>query len=221
MIPEGTKIADWTVGKETTPYVNPSSGCKLKRYLCECVCGTIKPVRESSLKEGGTSDCGCKRNARTGDRMRKHGKYSHRLYNRWWDMLRRCEDYQRKDYKHYGGRGIKVCERWRDHEIGFTNFCADMEASFIEGLEIDRIDVDGDYTPENCRWATRRTQVINKRPDSDGVKLNIVHFQGKSLCLSQWEDETGIPSYVLSDRLGKLKWSVEKALTTPVRKRKE
>lgn len=217
MIVFGSKIYDWTVLEEVEPYISPKNKIKHRRYSCHCICGTIKTVRESSLKGNQSQNCGCRRTENAKQRLRTHGNYNHRLYARWWDMHRRCQDHTRKDYIHYGGRGIRVCIRW----LVFENFLEDMGSTFQEGLELDRIDVDGDYTQQNCRWTTRRNQVINKRLDSGGAKINLIEFNGKILCLSQWADETGIPARVLSDRLTKLRWDVEKALTTPVRKRKE
>lgn len=221
MITFGTKIHDWIVFEEAEPYILPKTQKKHRRYRCHCICGTIKIVRESSLKGNQSQNCGCKRIENARQRLKSHGNYSHRLYARWWDMHRRCNDHTRKDFIHYGGRGITVCARWSAVDSGFENFLEDMGDTFQEGLELDRIDVDGNYEPQNCRWTDRRTQVINKRPDSGGAKIHLVTFNGKTLCLSQWADETGISARVLSDRLTKLGWSAEKALTQPVRKRKE
>lgn len=132
-------------------------------------------------------------------------------------MLRRCYDSSRKDFKHYGGRGITVTDRWKDKDDGFKNFVEDMYSSFVEGTEIDRADVNGNYCKENCRWVSHRLQVINRRPTGWQFDTHFVEFNGKNLCLSQWQDVTGIPRSVLSDRLGKLNWSVERTLTVPVK----
>ena len=131
-------------------------------------------------------------------------------------MIKRCTKPNRKDYKHYGGRGITVCEQWLGTN-GLPSFIKDMGNTFKDGLELDRIDVNGNYTPDNCRWATRREQVINRRPMGSGFDAHFLTFNGRTMCISQWADVTGLSSKVLADRIGKLKWSVEDTLTKPLR----
>lgn len=193
------------------------------KAVCECSCGTLKSIRVSSLEDGYSSSCGCYAKEAASARVSTHGFSNHRLFGVWEGMDRRCYDPNRNDYHHYGGRGITVCERWKRRfdgvEDGFKNFVEDMEDSFEEGLEIDREDVDGNYEPSNCRWVTRRIQVINRRPTGSQFDTKMIEYQGKTLCLSQWADEVGIPSKVLVDRLGKLKWSVERAFTEVMKPR--
>lgn len=204
-----------------TPYTNPSSGYQQDRYNCVCDCGKIKLIRASSLVSGCTRSCGCLARESVSARSTTHGHSRNKLFSVWLGMHRRCYNSRSKDYKHYGGRGISVCERWRQKfdgiEPGFMNFLEDMESTFIPGLEIERVLVDGDYRPENCIWETRRNQVINRREMCCTFDTHFIELDGKRLCISQWEDETGIPSKVISDRIGKLGWDTKKALTTPVR----
>lgn len=216
MINIGDRIGRWRVLKEGELYSAPSGKYKAKRFICKCDCGTEKLVRESTLVSGDSVSCGCYAGDMTSIRSTTHGLSKHKLYNVWHDMVRRCTDTSRKDYKHYGGRGISICNEWLG-DLGIVEFLKDMESSHVDGLELERVDVNGNYCPENCTWVTRRIQVINRRPMEGRFNANFLTFQSKTLCLSQWQDETGIPNRVISDRVGKLKWSVEKALTTKVR----
>lgn len=216
MINIGDRIGRWQVLKEGELYSAPSGRYKAKRFICKCDCGTEKLVRESTLVSGESSSCGCYAGDMASIRHTTHGLSTHKLYNVWHDMVRRCTDTSRKDYKHYGGRGISICIKWLG-SFGIVEFLKDMESSHVDGLELERVDVNGNYCPENCTWVTRRIQVINRRPMEGGINANFLIFQGKTLCISQWVDETGVPSKVISDRIGKLNWSIEKALTTKVR----
>ena len=168
--------------------------------FCVCDCGTFKVVRKSSLLDGDSKSCGCL-SLENLKKPKTHGLHSHPLYNHHHDMIRGVTIKVGKDYKHYGKRGIDVCDRWRGKD-GLFNFIEDMLGSYITGLEIDRVDNNKGYSLENCRWATRRQQVINRRHFEGSIfNTHYVTFNGKTLCLSQWEDETGIPRSVLSDRL--------------------
>ena len=213
MLKIGDKVGDWEIIDTAEPYISPR-GYSSTRWFCKCVCGTEKPVRESSLTYGDSNGCGCERRKSAAIRLKTHGLSQHPMFGVWYGMVRRCTDESRKDYKHYGGRGISVCERWSGVN-GCGNFIEDMFGSFKEGLEIERVDVNGNYEPSNCTWATRREQVINRRPTGNCFDTRFVDYNGETLCLSQWADKTGIPHKILIDRLGKLKWSVEKAFNTP------
>jgi len=121
-------------------------------YLCECDCGNTKVIRRYSLLRGDSKSCGCRQGGITHRLGKPSGYYS------WCNMRRRCDDPKHPFWALYGGRGIKVCKRWRQ----FENFLADMGKK-PTGLTLDRINVDGDYKPSNCRWATWRQQRMNQR----------------------------------------------------------
>ena len=205
------------------PYISPKSRYEHKRYTCICSCGVVKLIRESSLKYGYTGSCGCLAKDIQRKAMTTHGLTKHPLFTVWFDMNRRCYDVSRKDYKHYGGRGISVCDRWRrvnpEDSAPIENFIEDMFSTYDENLEIERVDVNLGYSRENCTWVTRRIQVINRRPSGSKFNTHFIEFDGKRLCISQWADEVGLNSQVLVDRLSKLGWSVEKTLTTPLMER--
>lgn len=123
-------------------------------------------------------------------------------------MIERCDRPANKRFHRYGGRGITVCERWRE---SFENFLADMGRR-PPGTTIDRIDNDGNYEPGNCRWATRREQRLNSSQN------HFLSFRGETLPLCVWAERLGLPTYVIRARLNRLGWSVEDALTQPTRK---
>ncbi len=128
-----------------------------------------------------------------------------RTRNTWHQMLRRCTIPTACNYHNYGRRGIAVCHRWRCFEA----FLFDMGGR-PSGLEIDRIDNDGDYEPGNCRWVTKKQQMRNTRQN------HVLAFDGRSQCLIEWAEELGIARHTLSRRIER-GWSAERALTTPMR----
>jgi hypothetical protein len=122
-------------------------------------------------------------------------------------MIERCRNPKVAFFKHYGGRGISVCERWQT----FENFYADMGPMPTARHTVERKDTNGNYEPSNCRWATRREQARNTRTNRR------VTFDGKTLCVAEWAEQTGLPAHTIAERL-RAGWSVHDALTKPTRK---
>lgn len=177
------------------------------KVLCICECGKYKVARATNVYYGGTRSCGCL--FKEGNNL-KHGGKGKRLYIIWKSIRERCNTPSCTNYKNYGGRGIRVCEEW-DQYLAFKMWA--MTHGYKDYLTIDRIDVDGDYEPSNCRWATPKEQNNNKRNN------RLLEFNGEIKTMSQWADITGISLKVIHCRLRR-GWSVERALTEPLRKRR-
>lgn len=177
-------------------------------YLCKCVCGNESKVSGSHLKSGHSRSCGCLKL----DTIRTHGcswrngkSCPTGAYSSWMNMKHRCSNPETRMFKYYGGRGIKVCERWKD----FTNFLADMGEPPTRKHSIDRINNDGDYEPSNCRWATRKEQASNKRSNI------LMTLNGKTQTLTEWAIEIGVKPNTVICRLRR-GWTHEKSLLEPI-----
>lgn len=134
-------------------------------WRCLCDCGNETIVYAKELRSGNTKSCGCLRNNNIAQVNKTHGKSHTRLYNVWAGMRQRCNDPEHKSYKNYGGRGISVCEEWNDYEI-FEKWAYENgynPAADYSDCTLDRIDVNGNYSPQNCRWTDAKTQASNKR----------------------------------------------------------
>ncbi len=150
-------------------------------YCCRCDCGTEKEIAKTSVASGRTKSCGClEREARLTS-SKTHGMSRTATYQTWLSLVRRCTEPSESGYQQYGGRGIKVCERW----LKFENFFADMGVR-PRGTSIERTDNDGDYSPENCRWATTAEQARNTQRT---IKLTIGN---ETLCLTDWAKRAGL-----------------------------
>lgn len=210
-LPAGQRFGKLTILSVGTPIFN-DSGVMNSTSLCVCDCGTRKEIRNASLKSGATTSCGCyhseQSRAKAIHGYNREGK-RHPIYDVWAAMLRRCQNPRNPAYKYYGARGISVCERWQT----FTHFLEDMLPSYRSDLQIERIDNNKGYCKENCKWDTRRAQMLNRR------NARMVTFDGQTLNLSLWAEKTGIGFHILDQRIGKLGWSVQRALTTPVARR--
>lgn len=210
------KIGD-TYGRLTVIKQVESNKFGQLQYLCRCSCvnKTEVIVTGNKLKSHHTQSCGCLMKEINLQLHTTHNMVHTKFYAVWRIMLARCYNQNNVQYKNYGGRGIRVCDRWKK----FENFRDDMYNAYLEhqnkygekNTSIDRIDVNGDYCPENCRWATLKEQANNKRNN----KL-ITDSYGNTKTLSQWADFLKIKTSNIITRL-KLGWDVDKALYTPIR----
>lgn len=173
-------------------------------WKCICECGRFKIIRASSLVNGDTKSCGC---LKVGKKP-IHGGSRTSLYSVWQDMKNRCKNPKEKHYKHYGGRGIKVCYEWENFCV-FQNWS--LENGYRKPLSIDRIDNDGDYSPLNCKWSTQLEQQYNK---SNTIFYTI---NGEKLTAIEIEEKYKIPKRIFTTRLWK-GWAADK-LFQPVKYR--
>jgi hypothetical protein len=163
------------------------------RWLCKCDCGKFKEVDRANLVTGAIKSCGCLNTEKRKERTTTHGMSTSRIYHIWAGMISRCYNENVSHYSDYGGRGILVCDEWR---ADFMNFYADMSKDYLPHLTLDRIDVNGNYCKENCRWATVKEQARNKR---NNVFATI---NGERKLVVEWAEENGIKYYQkIHDRL--------------------
>lgn len=177
-------------------------------WKCKCDCGNEVVVWGLSLKSGNTRSCGCIHKEQLSERSRTHGLKpgNDSTYNSWACMKSRCNNPNHPDYHYYGGRGITHDPRWAD----FKNFFEDMGPKPDDSLTIERIDNDGNYCKENCKWGTRKEQARNKSNN------RIFTCSGRTMTLAEWAEELGVSHNTIYGRLER-GWSLEKTLTTKAR----
>ena len=183
-------------------------------WKCLCDCGNYTIAVGAQLKNGNTKSCGCYKNDIARKRFMKHGLSRTKLFHVYQGMHSRCENKKSRMYKHYGGRGVSVCEEWSG-EAGVVNFCEwSMDNGYEEGLQIDRIDNDGNYEPSNCRWVTCQENLMNKS------NTLFYEYNGNKKTLQDWAIVSNIPYKRLRARIKECGWSFEKAITTPYKMNK-
>lgn len=185
------------------------SGNKYIKWRCICDCGNETVVSGESLKNGNTRSCGCLQKETAARLKFKHGQTKSRLHGIWNHMKQRCGNTNNDSYKLYGGEGKTVYKPWCDDFQCFYNWA--MENGYKDGLTIDRIDNSKGYTPDNCRWATRKVQANNTR------RNRMIELFGKTQTMSQWCEEFNIKNTTVYDRL-KRGYDIERAFTQQVQR---
>ena len=177
-------------------------------WFFQCDCGTIKSQQAGNVKSGAVKSCGCLFREMLDERVAvgyANGENKHPLFDLWAGMIARCENPNHKGFHNYGGKGVKVCSRWKD----FMTFVKDV-GDRPEGTSLDRIRSEGDYEPGNWRWATPKEQSLN-------TKRNVyLELSGVRLTVSEWSEKLGIDQRTLNRRR-QLGWSDEQILTIPIR----
>lgn len=178
-------------------------------WLCRCACGEERVVAGKWLRSGNTRSCGCLQREKASARAKKgiavtHGRSKTPEFCAWGDMVERCRCPTNRAYKHYGGRGITVCDRWLE---SFENFYADMGDRPSNKHSLDRINNDGPYSPENCRWATWAEQSRNRRNN------RYVTYNGETKTVQDWAEAVGVTHSTMRRRLSL--WSIEQAIESP------
>lgn len=196
----GKKYGRWTVLYRL--------GNEGRTWICQCECGTTKPVKNYVLWNGGSKSCGCFRDEDLAKRKTTHshsprnGKRA-RVWNIWSYAKTRCFNKNSTAYQNYGAKGITMCEEWKN---SFEKFLEDMGECPSDKHSLDRIDNSQGYFPGNCRWATMKEQARNK------TNNRILTFQGTTASLAEWCEKLGVPYNRISGRLSQ-GWDVERAFT--------
>lgn len=151
-------------GKLTVLKESPNRKGKTVCWICKCDCGNIThPIKGTNLRNGTTKSCGCFVSVKTKEKSLVHGMCGTRIYQIWDNMNQRCRNPNRLEFKNYGGRGITVCEEWKNDFQAFYDYVSQLPHYGEEGYSLDRINNDGNYEPNNVRWATKKEQANNRR----------------------------------------------------------
>lgn len=187
-----------------------------QKWLFKCDCGNYYVSTPDRVFKPNhpVKSCGClnDKQRKSGNNRRTHGKHDTRLYRIWQAMKNRCYNKNAPDYqKWYGGRGIKMCDEWKNNFLSFYEWS--INNGYSDELSIDRINYNGDYEPSNCRWATTKEQANNTK----GCRN--IEYNGETHTMMEWSEILGINYWVINTRLNTYKWSVERAFTQPVKRR--
>lgn len=177
-------------------------------FQCRCSCGNTLAVEKHKLVSGHTRSCGCYKIRLIKERSITHGRSRSRVYGIWIQMRDRCNNPENNNYSRYGGRGITVCERWENNFDAFLNDMGEPPTEY----QLERIDNNGPYSPDNCRWATHQEQCNNR------TTTLYFTYKGMNKSAAEWAREVGMGYNTLRNRIVNLGWPIEKAMTTPPRK---
>ena len=206
----GDRFGRLVVVERVTPDRLPDSNAKRAKWKCVCDCGAHVFVYGGNLRKGCSQSCGCLQKEKLSERVKTHGGWANNepLYIVWLGIRHRCNIETDVHYPNYGGRGITYCEEWEDYAV-FRDWAYSHGYKPDSGLSIDRIDVNGNYCPENCRWVTSKVQQNNRR-------CNIVYeIDGKEMTLKQIAEKFNINYQTLHGRVRRRGWSIEKAISVP------
>lgn len=186
-------------------------------WRCKCSCGNYKNVQTSHLKSGAIQSCGCLQRELTAQRSTKHNgakaNKKERLYNVWCGIKERCNNPNQDHYHSYGGRGIRICEEWENDYSAFREWALSNgydENAIGRECTIDRIDVNGNYCPENCRWVDQKIQSLNK------TTTLYFDYNGKRMTLKEIAEEAVVNYKCLYSRIHTYHWTLEDAMSIPL-----
>ncbi len=179
------------------------------RWRCICDCGTETTVSGTNLKTGAVKSCGCLRHMKHDT----HHLSNTRLYRIWNEMKKRCYLKNHHAYSYYGARGITVCDEWKDNFEAFYTWA--ISNGYSKNLTIDRIDNNGSYSPTNCRWATRKEQVNNRR------SCVLITYNGETKNLMQWCELLNLPYKLIHQRMRLKNISFQEAISIPIKSKKK
>lgn len=179
------------------------------RWRCICDCGTETIVSGTNLKTGAVKSCGCLRHMKHDT----HHLSNTRLYRIWNEMKNRCYLKNHHAYSYYGARGITVCDEWKDNFEAFYTWA--ISNGYSKNLTIDRIDNNGSYSPTNCRWATRKEQVNNRR------SCVLITYNGETKNLMQWCELLNLPYKLIHQRMRLKNISFQEAISIPIKSKKK
>lgn len=197
----GDRFGRITIVSEAERHINPN-GKTNRKFHCVCDCGSEKTIFLFSLTQGHTKSCGCLQKEILKDSLITHGMARTAEYKTWIHIKSRCLNPHNTRFHDYGGRGIKICDRW----LSFDSFYEDMGNIPSHKHSIERVDNDGDYKPENCRWATNEEQANNRRTS------RLIEFNGRTLSISQWAIHIGVHRATIQSRIDR-GWSIENILS--------
>ena len=206
----GDRFGRLVVIRQVDAHITPS-GKKYPRILCKCDCGNEKIIDKRNLIKGLTQSCGCLRKERTVAANKTHGDTDSRLYNVWSAMKRRCYSESVKEYPLYGGRGIIMCDDWKNNYQSFHDWAITNGYDYNappRSCTIDRIDPDGNYCPENCRWITQKEQMNNVRYN------HYETYNGETHTIAEWGKILQIDPGKIRNRM-RYGWSFQDAVEAP------
>ena len=196
-------LSSQTFGRLTVLRCEGPAKNRIMTWRCVCSCGNEVVCRGDHLREGKILSCGCLNQENRHTNTRTHGDRHTRLYNIWTHMKQRCKNQNRGNFKHYGGRGIKICPEWEHDFIVFRDWA--LANGYRDDLTIDRIDNDGDYCPENCRWATPEEQLNNTH------RNHRIIVNGEEMTIAEASRRYKVPYDTIQRRIS-CGWSPERAI---------